>query len=710
MEPSFSGFPFPLDLPTFTDTAESLTQNLLEAESALKTAIETVLTCQPKDATFDSAILPMALAEGPLAICGGRAGLLEAASSDAQLRLEASKAHMRCRKIYESWFSRKDIFQRIQVVYSQLHSINLDAESKRLTEKWYHNFVGAGCELDMENSAKLTKIKEDIALRRADFNRVLIDNKDVIWLTRENLAGVTSSVLNSFQRNMDETSGVETFGVPLKHSTQRTVLAQVHDSCVRKAILQQYEHSVSAALDPFADVIRLRLQQARLLGSKSFATKTLERKMAGDPANIESFLTQLQDALMPLGREGLRNLEGIKRAESHDDGSDGFYVWDKDYYHEKHLERLYEVDNRQISEYFPVEPVLGGMLEIFEDVFAIKFYEVGKNVCQRLAVDPATLTWHKDVKMFTVWERDAKSQNDFIGYLYTDLFARQGKYSTCANFSIHPGFSGVNGERHQCATALLTNFPPPSSDRPSLLQHANVIQMFHELGHGMHDLLSRTRYAGLHGHRCPFDFVEMPSQMLENWCWTPSQLSSFTKHYSYISEEYAEIWKNEHNKAELPAEKLPLEVAEKLASTRFVDVLGTLRQIVLAKFDMLIHGESELSMADMKQWFHQKREEIGLIRASDTETFDYGHYFATTVHFIEGSACNYYSYLFSQVYSADIFHSAFKDNLRDSDVGKRYRRLILQPGGSRNPIDMLKDFLGREPKQDAFYHDIGIRS
>ncbi|KAI0120730.1 hypothetical protein BJ170DRAFT_161852 [Xylariales sp. AK1849] len=704
----------PHNPPTFSDTPASLLDGMREVKDGFFHVLNTiVLDVDPENASFENTLAPMALAESQLSTCGQRAGLLESASGDENIRIAAGKVHIEVQKIYESWFARRDVFERVRIVHRQMHNSDLDNQSKKLTEKWYQCFLNEGCQLGPKDRETLHKINEHIGSNRSDFRRVLNETKDSIWLTRGELSGLSSSIVDSLEE-VESNTATPNLTLSLKSSMVKTALAQIHDERVRKAIFEASEKSVAAALTPFAEALKGRHQKAKLLGNKSWAERSLSQKMARDPEVVRAFLASLREKLTLLAQKELRHLQELKRAQlatssTQEKAQDGYYLWDQPYYHQQHLTQSHQLDSHTLSEYFPAEHVLRSMLEIYEDVFSISFHEVDETTGAALTDDPSTLIWHSDVKMFLVWERGARNEDDFVGYLYVDLYARDGKYSTCANFSIHPGFTDVLGKRHPCATALLTNIPRPAPKKPSLLQHSNVVQMFHELGHGMHDLLSRTEYVSLHGHEVPWDFIEMPSQMLENWCWIPDELSSISMHYSHLHPEFAREWKFEHGKKDLPPAKLPRETATKVAASRAVDLaLSSLRQIVYAEFDMFAHGDREISEEELKQWWHVNQEDIGLIPGSKEMANHPGHGFATTVHFIEGSASNYYSYLFSQVYSSDIFHSAFKQNPRDSKVGERYRRLVLQPGGSQDPMEMIKAFLGRDSVQDAFLSDIGL--
>jgi metallopeptidase MepB len=355
------------------------------------------------------------------------------------------------------------------------------------------------------------------------------------------------------------------------------------------------------------------------------------------------------------------------------------------------------------------------MLKIFEELFGLEFVKIEGE--DRKAISESgkgeDITWHPDVQMFSVWN-DAGEGSGFVGYLYLDLFPRDGKYGHAANFNIQPGFITADGSRRYPATALVCNFSKPSPKKPSLLKHDEVVTLFHELGHGIHDLVSKTIYSRFHGTSTVRDFVEAPSQMLENWCWTPSQIKSLSKHWSYLSPEYAEAYNASSSSSERPSESMPDDLIQNIVDTRHVnDALFNLRQLHFGIFDMAVHEVSsheEVKKLDASETYNRLRHEISKIDGPEAlgEGYTWGHGQATFGHLIGGYDAGYYGYLSSQVYSADMFYSVFKKDPMNGKEGRRYRYTVLEKGGSRDEMESLKEFLGREPSTEAFYKELGV--
>lgn len=261
----------------------------------------------------------------------------------------------------------------------------------------------------------------------------------------------------------------------------------------------------------------------------------------------------------------------------------------------------------------------------------------------------------------------------------------------------------------------MCNFSKPTEKKPSLLKHDEVVTLFHELGHGIHDLVAKTIYSRFHGTNTVRDFVEAPSQMLENWCWTPSQLKSLSRHYSTLSEDYRKSWEEASATPGTPApERIPDDVIESLIRTKHVnDALFNLRQLHFGIFDMTMHEPSShdaIESLNPTVTYNTLRKEISQIEGPEVlgEGDEWGNGQATFGHLMGGYDAGYYGYLSSQVYSTDMFYTIFKSNPMDPEQGRRYRRTVLEKGGSQDEMKSLTEFLGREPKTEAFYKDLGL--
>jgi metallopeptidase MepB len=423
--------------------------------------------------------------------------------------------------------------------------------------------------------------------------------------------------------------------------------------------------------------------------------------------------------LTPGGKKEIEHLMEIKTnylkstgMEASNDGN--YYLWDSRFYQRMMVEKEYSIDEQKIAEYFPLQSTVEGMLDIFQKLFGFVFIEL--DAAARASISGTFLislkcdsiwwytettkgddiSWHEDVKIFSVWDDDGEG-GGFVGYLYLDLHPRPGKYGHAANFSLQPGYLYPNGTRRYPATALVCNFSKPTATKPSLLKHDEVVTLFHELGHGIHDLAGRTKYSRFHGTSVVRDFVEAPSQMLENWCWTKEQLKTLSKHYE-------------------TSEPIPDELVDLQISAKHVnDALFNLRQLHFGIFDMTVHSpktHAEAEAFELSKLYNDLRFQISGIKGPESLGLasDWGNGQATFGHLVGGYDAGYYGYLSSQVYSTDMFYSVFKKDPMNQKEGRRYRHMVLEKGGSQEEMKTLEEFLGRKPSTMAFYKDLGLKS
>lgn len=349
----------------------------------------------------------------------------------------------------------------------------------------------------------------------------------------------------------------------------------------------------------FKEAVELRDEAARLLGYPNHAALRIEDKMAKNTTTVNDFLSDLRTRLTPGGKEEIARLLALKKKDTAARGLDfdgGYYFWDNRFYDRLMIEQDYSIDENKIAEFFPLQSTVTGMLKIFEELLGFVFVELGPEERAKISSTGKAedISWHEDVILFSVWD-DASEGDGFVGYLYLDLHPRKGKYGHAANFNLQPGFIQKDGSRRYPATALVCNFSKPTANKPSLLKHDEVVTLFHELGHGIHDLAGRTRFARFHGTSTVRDFVEAPSQMLENWCWTPSVLRSLSNQYQ-------------------TGEKIPDDLIEKLIATKHVNgALFNLRQLHFGIFDMTIHApksREELQAMNLPKIYNGLRADI----------------------------------------------------------------------------------------------------
>ncbi|KAF2113429.1 thimet oligopeptidase [Lophiotrema nucula] len=704
--------------PTFTATPESLitdTQRLIDRSRDVQDSI--VKNISPEKASFKDVLLPSAHDDNKMAIEAHIIGFYQAVSTDSKLRDASTEAEKLLDDFGIESGMREDVFKLIDAVLQRKEE--LDPESQRLLEKDHKSYIRNGLGLAGPQRDRFKEIKKRLSEISITFQKNLNEEAGGIWFTPEELHGVPEDLVSSLKKGEGENEGKLwlTFKYPDLFPTQKYAT----NAQMRQKLFVENENKCNQNVPLFKEAVVLRDEAARLLGYNNHAEFKIEDKMAKTPKTVDDFLGDLRTRLAPGGVKEIQHLLALKQQDLKErrlsDDSSRYFLWDHRYYDRLMLEKDYSLDQQKIAEYFPLSTTIGGMLKIFEELFGLVFVEILGDDRDQLAESTkgSDIVWHEDVQLFSVWDDESEGKG-FVGYLYLDLFPRTGKYGHAANFNLQPGYIDENGKRRYPATALVCNFSKPTPKKPSLLKHDEVVTLFHELGHGIHDLVGRTIYSRFHGTNTVRDFVEAPSQMLENWCWTPSQLRSLSKHYSYLSTDYEQAYFESSGETKKPSESMPHELIAKLLSTKHVnDALFNLRQLHFGIFDMTVHtpkSHEEIENMDISEKFNKLRHEISQLDGAEvvdgSKGWGWGHGQATFGHLIGGYDAGYYGYLSSQVYSTDMFYTVFKANPMNGKEGRRYRHTVLEKGGSREEITLLVDFLGRQPSTEAFYKDLGL--
>jgi thimet oligopeptidase len=346
------------------------------------------------------------------------------------------------------------------------------------------------------------------------------------------------------------------------------------------------------------------------------------------------------------------------------------HLWDWRYFDNILRKKTYAVDDEEVRDYFPTNVVVERMLQLYQTILGLSFREIEN-----------PLTWHPSVKLYEVTNTGSTEP---IGYFYLDLFPREGKYPQAETAALVTGRRRLDGSYQKPVSALIANVRNATNTRPSLLSHKEIVVLFHEFGHIMHHTLCKNKYGRLTAFNVSSDFIETPSQMMENWTWDRDILEFLSGHYKDQSQ------------------KIPRDMSEKIVAARYTGVgLNTLMQLSLALIDLTYHGPSV--PRDPSKAFAKTFSDTALIPLSPG-THPEGQF----GHIMDGYDAGYYGYLWSSVYAQDMFSIFKKYGLRDITIGRRYREEILEPGATRDDMQSLKSFLGREPDQKSFYESIGL--
>lgn len=635
--------------PLFTGTATSIikdTKRLIELSRAVQDKI--VANVKPEDATFENVMLPTANDENKMTLEAHILGFYQAVSANPHLRNSSTEAEKLFDEFSIESSMREDVFKRVEAALQKNEEI--DPESRRLLDKEYKNYIRNGLGIyEGPRRDRFKEIKKRLSQLSIIFQKNLNDENGGIWFTKEELDGVPDDVVSGLKKGGGEYEGK--LWLTFKYPDLFPTLKYAKNPATRKKVFIDNENKLNQNVPLFDEIILLRDEAARLLGYPNHAAFKIEDKMAKTPETVDEFLGDLRKRLTPGGANDKKTLVALKKEDHKNRGleiDDKLFLWDNRFYDRMLLERDYSLDQEKLAEYFPLQHAIRGMLGIFEQLFGLVFVEITGS--DRSSISPTgngdDIIWHPDVQLFSVWDDEGEGSG-FVGYLYLDLHPREGKYGHAANFNLQPGFIDENGKRRYPATALVCNFSKPTPKKPSLLKHDEVVTLFHELGHGIHDLVSKTIYSRFHGTNTVRDFVEAPSQMLENWCWTPSQLKALSRHYSTLSPEYEAAWREQANGESKPSAQLPDELIQNLIKTKHVnDAMFNLRQLHFGIFDMTVHEPSshaDAEVLDLTELYNKLRTEI--TQLDGPEAFGAGYKW--------GKICQLF---FSQIFNSTANH------------------------------------------------------
>ena len=533
----------------------------------------------------------------------------------------------------------------------------LKGYKKKFIKETIRDFERNGFALIQQKREELRAIKDQLSDLSNEFSRNIAEHQDQIIISEKDTEGLPEDYKNRHRMKDGK------YKITLDYPSFRPFMRYAKSEKWRKELYIKYLNRGNPKnTDVLLKTITLRNQMAKLLGYKTYAQYVMEERMAKTAETVWDFEEDLTKKVRPKAEEDYKKLLSVA------EGKEQLKGWETSFYNNILLETKYNLDAEEVKQYFELNNVFKGIFKICKELFGIEFVKMYHHS-----------VWHEDVLFYEV-----RKTGKVIGKMYLDLYPRQNKYSHAACFGLVSGRETEKGYQIP-HTALVCNFPPSTKDSPSLLSHDQVITVFHEFGHGLHQLLTQSPLAAYAGTNVARDFVEVPSQLFENWAWDYDILRDFAHHHK-------------------TGNVLPKELFDKMVAARNVGSgLFTLQQILYGTYDLTLHDRYDpLTDESPSELFNKLQRQITLtppVKGTDFPS-GFGH--------LMGYAAGYYGYLWARVYAEDMFSVFQRAGLLNPKVGERYIEKVLSKGGSENEMSQIKTFLGRKPNKVAFLKSLGL--
>lgn len=642
-------------------------QDLAPAEAAARVKLEkdlaALIAIPQAERTFENTIMGYERAFDNYGNALGMSGFLSYVSTDKKFRDAANDLQMQISQYMVDVATRRDVYKAIRE-YTDTNP-RLDPVQAKLVKEMLIGFKNSGMDLndaDLEKFKALNKEKAEYIIK---FDKNIQEYKDPLAVTQEQLRGLGEDYIQKLSKTDDGK-----YLVTLDYPDYVPFMQNADDEQARKELEFKFNRRGGQEnVELLEKTLTLRREIARLLGYKNHAELRLEDRMAKNPKTVMAFLKDLQKKLKPLGKKEDKEMIGYKNSKT-GKNSRTLYSWESGYWSNKFRKENLELDSEKIKEYFPSQVVIDGMLDLFGGVFGITFEPVDIPV------------WHPDVKAFKIKD---KASGELVAYFYMDLYPREGKYKHAACFGLVEGEEKQDGTYQIPFVAIVANLNKPSGDTPSLLKHSEVETLFHEFGHVLHNALTKAKYSAFSGTSVSWDFVEAPSQMLERWAWDPQVLKKISRHYK-------------------TGEALPDDLIKRMIAAKNFGAGGMyLRQDFFAQYDMTLHT-ADTTPDTTKLYFELTKKIRGLPLTKGTIPQ------ASFGHIMGGYDAGYYGYLWSEVIAEDFFGEFKKNGIFNPETGLKFRREILEKGGTLDEEKMVENFLGRPADNKPFLKSIGLEN
>lgn len=539
----------------------------------------------------------------------------------------------------------------------------LQGADEKLLETMLREYRRMGFDLASEDREKVKINLKELSSLSSAFSKNINEYQDSIEVTREQLDGLSESYIANLAQSGD------TYVVSLDYPELNPFLANATNAEKRKELAEKSLRKGGVQnIEILKKIIALREENAKLLGYENHAAYRLEVKMAKDSKTVFEFMGDIMERVREGVAREMNQLREMKQKMHPTEGEEIFF-YDTAFYADKIKKEKYNVDTQKIQEYFPLQNVFAKMFEIYAELFSVRFEKV-----------EGAMLWHEDAQLYKVLETDGA----LIAYFALDLYPREGKYGHAAVFEVITGHQTAftSDEYVTPFAAMVTNFPKPNAEHPSLMTHYEVVTLFHEFGHVMHETLTTSKYRSQAGFNVSWDFAEAPSQMIENWIWNKEILKRISRHYK-------------------THESLSDEMIENIVRGKnALAAISTMRQMVMAYFDMQLHTEG--TVRDMNEDYSDMiAKHLGISLPKDQMfVAGWGH--------LMGYDAGYYGYMWAHVFAADMFTRFAKEGVMNAQTGTEYRRWILEKGSSQDELSLVEGFLGRPVSNEALLKELGL--
>lgn len=555
------------------------------------------------------------------------------------------------------------LFGKIKTIYNEKHKYNLNEEQQMLLTETYKGFVRSGALLNESEKEKFKNISVELSSKSLQFGQNVLAETNSYFkhiVNEKDLIGIPAAILEQYREEAKERN-LDGFVVTLQYPSFLPLMTYAENRELRKELAlangkKSFNNNEFDNQNLIKEIINLKKEKAELLGYKTYADYVLEERMAKEPAKVKTFLNELLEKAKPYAEKEIDELKILAKA----DGTDDMESYDHTFYAEKLRKQKFDIDDEELKPYFQLEKVQAAVFGLAEKLFGLNFIETIE-----------IQKYSDEVKTYEIFEN-----GEFKALLYADYFPRKGKRAGAWMTSFKNQYTR-EGENHRPHISVVCNFSKPTADTPSLLTFQEVTTLFHEFGHALHGVLANTIYPNLSGTSVKWDFVELPSQFLENFCYEPEFLKTFAKHYQ-------------------TGEILPDEKIQKISDSKnFMEGYQTMRQIGFGLLDIAFHSESE-KVGDVKTFEVEETKATNLY-PGNPETMmstSFSHIFQG------GYSAGYYSYKWAEVLDADAFQYFKENGIFNPEIAAKYK-VLLSSGGTKDPMELYKNFRGSEPKVES---------